>query len=178
MSPQVVDWTALAMVLSGGTAAGMIFMAGLCRRQRAVVAEAVARLDAMAGRVARLEAQTPEPPPAITAPTPTSAGPSRTPRRRAEAGKATAVAGPTLIVVPNLAATAVDRHAESVMAEASAELGQRFGAIWELADAGAPAESIARATGHPIGQVELILGLRRQLAASAGPPGPGGPIAS
>ena len=36
-------------------------------------------------------------------------------------------------------------------------------AIWALADAGAPAEAIARETGQPIGQVELILGLRRQL---------------
>ena len=42
-------------------------------------------------------------------------------------------------------------------------LTQRYAAIWALADKGATAEVIARATGQPIGQIELILGLRRQI---------------
>ncbi len=41
-------------------------------------------------------------------------------------------------------------------------LSQRYAAIWDLADSGASPDVIARATGQPIGQIELILGLRRQ----------------
>lgn len=76
--------------------------------------------------------------------------------------QASAVAGPTLIEVPNLAAAPPETPA------ASAELARRFGAVWQLADTGASPDAIARSTGHPIGQVELILGLRRQLAAAEG----------
>jgi hypothetical protein len=64
----------------------------------------------------------------------------------------------TLIAVPNLASTPpTDRDA------AVNGLTQRYAAIWTLADQGASAEVIARATGQPIGQIELILGLRRQV---------------
>lgn len=45
-------------------------------------------------------------------------------------------------------------------AEVVAEMARRFGGIWDLADSGASPLAIARATGQPIGQVELILGLR------------------
>ncbi len=39
-----------------------------------------------------------------------------------------------------------------------------------MADEGMPVDAIARETGYPIGQVELILGLRRRLlVAEAGP---------
>jgi hypothetical protein len=76
----------------------------------------------------------------------------------------TAIAGPTLINVPDLSTGT----SESSTA-AAAELTRRFGAIWEMAETGASPDAIARGTGHPIGQVELILGLRRQLeAASSG----------
>jgi hypothetical protein len=64
---------------------------------------------------------------------------------------------PTLIAVPNLAAASQDRQA------ALNGLNQRYAAIWSLADTGAPPDVIARATGQPIGQIELILGLRRQI---------------
>jgi hypothetical protein len=47
------------------------------------------------------------------------------------------------------------------------DLGRRYGAIWDLAEAGASPESIARDTGQPVGEVELILGLKRPRAASA-----------
>jgi hypothetical protein len=73
------------------------------------------------------------------------------------------VGGPTLIAIPSL--SAISSEASAV---AAAELGRRFGAIWALADAGQAPEAIARATGQPIGQVELILGLRRQLLSSTG----------
>jgi hypothetical protein len=64
---------------------------------------------------------------------------------------------PTLIAVPNLAAAANDRD---VVVNG---LTQRYAAIWSLAASGSSAEVIARATGQPIGQIELILGLRRQI---------------
>ena len=64
---------------------------------------------------------------------------------------------PPLITVPNLASTSHDRQATH------GALAQRYAAIWTLADSGTAPEVIARATGQPIGQVELILGLRRQI---------------
>jgi hypothetical protein len=66
---------------------------------------------------------------------------------------------PRLIAVPNLAA-GQDRQATH------GGLTQRYAAIWDLADSGASPDVIARATGQPIGQIELILGLRRQYDAS------------
>ena len=89
--------------------------------------------------------------------------------RRVDRAEPIAPAVRPLIAVPNLAALPSEDAAE-----ATAELGRRFGAIWLMADQGAPAEEIARACGQPIGQVELILGLRRQVAAGARNPTPGG----
>ena len=85
-------------------------------------------------------------------------GPSPIAPRRADRGETNAARGPTLIAVPHLAAPASE-------GSAAADLDRRFGAIWALADSGASAEEIARGTGQPIGQVELILGLRRQVNA-------------
>jgi hypothetical protein len=64
---------------------------------------------------------------------------------------------PTLIAVPQLGAGPSDKET------AVSELSQRYAAIWALADNGATADVIARATGQPIGHIELILGLRRQI---------------
>ena len=86
------------------------------------------------------------------------------PVQRTDRGKTSAVGGPTLIVVPNLA-TSIPEASTA----AAAELSQRFGAIWALAESGLSAEAIARATGQPIGQVELILGLRLLTSQSAEP---------
>jgi hypothetical protein len=90
-------------------------------------------------------------------------GPTMPPHRvdRPEPGAAT---GPTLIAIPNLAATPAEVTAA---ASAAAELAHRFGAIWAMSEIGASAEVIARETGQPIGQIELILGLRRQLAGGS-----------
>ena len=77
------------------------------------------------------------------------------PSRRRDNPESAGPKKPVLIAVPDLAPPIP----KSV--EFPAELVQRFGAIWELADSGAPIEAIARASGHPIGQIELILGLRR-----------------
>jgi len=64
---------------------------------------------------------------------------------------------PTLIAVPNLEAAQSDRDGTA------SGLKERYRALWALADSGAAPEVIARATGQPIGQIELILGLRRQI---------------
>ena len=92
---------------------------------------------------------------------PRSSGPSwpttGTQQRRDPAATRVEGGEPPLIAVPNLAAAANDR--EVVVSG----LTQRYAAIWTLADSGSSAEVIARATGQPIGQIELILGLRRQI---------------
>jgi hypothetical protein len=112
------------------------------------------RVDVVEGRLARLES-------------PAVGGGVRTGLvRRVDSPRNGAPAGRTLIAVPNLSAVGASRGARS-KASARAELRRRFAVICELADAGASAESIARATGQPIGRVELVLGLRRR--AGAGP---------
>ena len=83
------------------------------------------------------------------------------PDRRVDPAGPNAPGGPTLIAVPNLAAPSTP-----ATTAASAALGRRFGPIWELFDAGVTPEEIARRTDQPIGQVELILALRRQLTAA------------
>jgi hypothetical protein len=116
--------------------------------------ELTGRHRALEARLARIEASATEAAIAIAS----GAG-----RRVDQGGSATSV-GPTLIAVPNLAAP------PSTALEAAAELESRFGDVWAMADSGMPAEAIARETGHPIGQVELILGLRRQRPVTeAGP---------
>ena len=67
---------------------------------------------------------------------------------------------PAMIAVPNLAAALNDREASV------SGLTQRYAAIWTLADNGGSPEVIARATGQPRGQIDLILGLRRQVDAN------------
>jgi hypothetical protein len=67
----------------------------------------------------------------------------------------------SLISVPNLAAGPEDRE------PSSNSLSQRYAAIWTLADQGATPDAIAKATGQPIGQIELILGLRRHIDGSS-----------
>ena len=128
----------------------------LAERQRAVES-LLTRLEAReASRAARTSA------PASSR----GSGPSPIAPRRADRGETNAARGPTLIAVPHLPAPASE-------GSAAAELGRRFGAIWALADSGASADEIARNTGQPIGQVELILGLRRQV--NAPPTGPAAP---
>jgi hypothetical protein len=69
-------------------------------------------------------------------------------------------ASPTLIEVPALGRPTGDRQA------AVEALRQRYAAIWSLADAGTPLEEIAQAAGQTIGEIELILGLRRKINAT------------
>ena len=67
---------------------------------------------------------------------------------------------PAMIAVPNLAGAPNDREASV------SGLTQRYAAIWTLADNGGSPEVIARATGQPRGQIDLILGLQRQVDAN------------
>lgn len=109
----------------------------------------------------------------VTNPKPAESGPRAHPgpplRRsapfplRVDAAEPSAVSGPTLIAIPSLAAASIPSTSA-----VTNDLGRRFGPIWDLADTGASPDAIARSTGQPIGQVELILALRRQLAANAG----------
>ena len=83
----------------------------------------------------------------------------------------TGVSQPTLISVPDLsgASPTVGTQAEAVRrASLSGELAQRFRRIWSMADEGASADRIARAIGQPVGQVELVLNLRRILSEENG----------
>ena len=92
-------------------------------------------------------------------------GPSRGRRRRSDRGGV----GDLGRVDPDLGA-GPGRDAFAEPGRRRLSWTGRFGGVWGMADAGMPAEAIARETGQPIGQVELILGLRRQLlAAEAGP---------
>jgi hypothetical protein len=64
---------------------------------------------------------------------------------------------PTLIAVPNLEDAPGNREVTA------GALKERYAAIWTLADKGASVDVIARATGQPVGQIELILALRRRI---------------
>jgi hypothetical protein len=145
---------ALAALAAAAALAGWL---GARRRpSRQAALESLVR--GLAERVRALEARL------DAAPAPTRARGPEGPPPRADRPEPPRPPGPTLIAVPDLAAPPADHS------EAAAELARRFGPVWDLADAGTPAEAIARASGHPIGQVELILGLRRRLARPhAGP---------
>jgi hypothetical protein len=162
----------VSALLGIATSIALMMVGVLWARLRALPLEETSRLvDDLARRQESIEAalarldtpQEPESRPATSAVPPGKRGAGTESRpsapNRADRGKPTAVGGPTLIVVPSLNASVTDAPAA-----AAVELGQRFGAIWELADSGQSPDAIARTTGQPIGQVELILGLRRQLA--------------
>jgi hypothetical protein len=168
---QVLIVTSIAgiLVASALMTAGAIW----ARLRLRPLEEASRRVDDLARRqqsiealLARLEAERHQAFSTAAAAAPgssTSAAESRPPHpQRADRPRPSAVGGPTLITVPSLAATTPE-----VSSTAAAELGRRFGAIWELADSGQSPDAIARTTGLPVGQVELILGLRRQLAGQA-----------
>jgi hypothetical protein len=181
MSAQVV-WTAILTVIAVASASGCAWLGVALSRLRAAMAENSGRIEALSGRVARMEAadRPASTPAGATSPAPialpsSSNRPTRNARSRerggsllrADAGLDSAVAAPTLISVPNLAGVGSPTEESASSAELE-RLGSRFSAIWELAEADASADAIARATGHPIGQVELILGLKRQLSAVPG----------
>ena len=149
-SPEVRDGlSASSMALPRGPARSRL---DDCARR---LDEMLGKHRALEARVARVEASAPGP--AI------SRGDRPRPARRVDPGDSATSSGPTLIAVPDLAAPPASN------AEAAAEFDRRFGPVWAMADEGTPVDAIARETGYPIGQVELILGLRRRLlGAEAG----------
>ncbi len=76
---------------------------------------------------------------------------------RVDSGRNTQESGRTLIAVPSLAS----RGSGEIAAAAAEELSRRFGTIWNLSQAGRSIAEIASETGHPVGEIELILGLKR-----------------
>jgi hypothetical protein len=117
------------------------------REQARWLRRLAARLEERAEPVA--EAQEPPPTP---------------PSRRRPRGRAV----PTLISLPDLD----DRPVEpDRLAATLAELEEKHGDVWRRGEAGEAADAIARDTGRPVGEVEMVLRLRRQLLdriASAG----------
>jgi hypothetical protein len=156
----------LVVLLAAGLGLVLVLVGCLWARLRALSAASLAGpLAELAERVAALEAEPRKNGPEGSArvhpvpPTFRVTGPVY----RVDEAEPSAVAGPTLIAVPSLASAPSPSAPET-----SHDLGRRFGTIWELADQGATPETIARRTGQPIGQVELILALRRQPAAQGG----------
>jgi hypothetical protein len=76
---------------------------------------------------------------------------------------------PTLISIPCL-----DSFSEEELKAAGHSLGRRHATIWGLAESGLTPDAIATATGQAIGEIELILALKRQVQ-SASPPVSKGP---
>lgn len=163
MSVETLAATLAALALLGLALVGWLYL-----RLRGEVERLQERLEHLASRPARPPAPAEVPPAEAPVPAPSPPMPAPAPReavRRADPPDERPYAGPTLIAVPDLAAGA-DPAASAGLA--TAELADRFGAIWEMAGAGLDAGAIAREVGQPVGQVELILGLRRQLAAAGG----------
>lgn len=69
---------------------------------------------------------------------------------------------PTLISVPCL-----DSFSEEELKAAGDSLGRRHATVWNLAESGLSPEAISTSTGQPIGEIELILALRRRIQSAA-----------
>ena len=137
----------------------LMIVSAMWRKNLANLRATETRLETLERRIA-----------AVDRPQPTSArfpetdlgGPARRPNagRRADppahSPSKESTPAVNLISVPNLA-----RGGEG-HAPPESDLNRRFAAVWDLAEAGASAETIARATGQSVGRIELILGLKRQ----------------
>ncbi len=159
------QWTGLLATVGAAFLAQLVACALLFRRVQRLAsridagdpsptsdpAQVAVRLRVLEARLSRIEAGATTSGPAASAP-----GVKRV--RRLDRRQAASADGPVLIAVPSLA---VSSSSPSITTEAAAELGRRFGGIWALADSGTTVDEIARETGFPVGQVELILGLRR-----------------
>ena len=161
-----------AMLLGAAlaTLAAAFAVIGTLRGVVRAAVEGARRADRIESRLAGLEVIVRR----IEATLPSTLGvgpPTETPSRSsrvepsATAGR-TADLGPTLIAVPDLSkgGQTVGTQAEGAWrGAASADLEARFGRVWAMAESGAGPERIASATGQPIGQIMLVLSLRRRL---------------
>jgi len=68
---------------------------------------------------------------------------------------------PTLISVPGL-----DAFSDEELKAAGDALGRRHATVWELAESGLTHEAISTTTGRPVGEIELILALKRQIQSA------------
>ncbi len=147
MTPEssIVVVTAAAMFLVG-VACSPLGWAALKRRRSRFEDHVLERLGLLSRRIQELESE-PR---------------TQAPRKRPEDSRGSAHGEPrtppsVLISVPNLEPAGVDRSG------AGQSLAERYAAVWKLADQGGTIESISRETQTPVGQIELILGLRRSL---------------
>ncbi|MEW4568402.1 hypothetical protein AB1L88_11095 [Tautonia sp. JC769] len=163
-----------------GAVAGISWMRRRDARHAEPLADPVAnRLADLSAAIERIERslsrsgsvpsrETAEPAPGVRADRPAQSplpSPCHRPRRGDSAPERPRP-GPTLIRVPDLTGPGrvVGSQAEAARNTlASNDLARRFARIWAMADQGAPADRIAEASGQPIGQVELVLNLRRRL---------------
>jgi len=166
-------WTVLVCLfvlacLVGNAAGWVLVLRRVADRQRRLEG----RLDDLSRRLSQWERQSrdmpkPASPPRIeppsTAPNPRSrvvGTPVLSPFRRHEPGASPS--HPTLISIPDLG------HEGPIDRQSGAELGQKYQAVWTLAVSGSSPEEIARRTGQPIGEIELIIGLQRSLQPAQG----------
>lgn len=154
----MLDFEVLVTTLMLVLAAGLGVALWVCRRLRNTLESVEGRLDVLSERLRPLGSSH------VDADAGPVGPPSPRAARRVDRGAPEPSAGPTLIAVPNLAVTVGPAASPDV----SAELGRRFATVWDRAGQGVDAKAIARETGQPVGQVELILGLRRQ-AVAVGP---------
>jgi hypothetical protein len=148
----------------------LVFLGMLALQHRRFQEEVIRRIVAIEDRLGTLERTVEDLTRAERSPAPTRPGPiSQVKPSEARRGfkrvtttrlDSAATPGRTLIAVPDLTV--------AVSSNPTEDMARRYGSIWDLAEAGASPESIARDTGQPIGQVELILGLKSPRAATGG----------
>jgi hypothetical protein len=128
-------------------------------------AELAVRLRLVESRLERLatqaEAHHPEARPATARNE--SNSPSQVPDRPAVPPEHPREEPPTLISVPDLSL-----ESGPCDSEAREALALRHAEVWRLADTGLAADEISRRTGQPMGEVEVVLGLYRQLHSAQG----------
>ena len=139
----------------------LVLVAVVWRKVLASERETRRRFIVLEERMLRLDLPTFEPPPPKAIPRDTSRSlPQQLPPLQALTGNLKPPE--SLISVPSLALS-IDTQIPP-----ESDFNRRFPWVWELAEAGISSEAIARATGHPVGQVELILGLKRQSETTNG----------
>ena len=148
----------------------LVIIGRLALQHRRFRGDTTRRIEAIEGRLetiertvatlARADRSPPSPRPGLIPPVKSSEGRRELKRSTTNRVDSAATPGRTLIAVPDLTAPPSTNPSD--------DMARRYGSIWDLAEAGVSPESIARDTGQPIGQVELILGLKSPRAAAGG----------
>ncbi|WP_165219297.1 hypothetical protein [Aquisphaera insulae] len=160
-------WMIVLLTVGGMLLALSTFGAAALRRLVRMNRNNGERIDELSQRLRLIEARL-----GAGASTVVHAARSDRPRRSIPpaTGPAIAAAAPTLIAVPNMAASPIEQEQEPGPGSPSESVG-RHDDVRSLARAGVSPDLIARRTNRPVGQVELILALqkRRQGPRRAGP---------